>query len=118
MSTASRNCRFHPQRLQVVGLNAPFTFGSFGGGPWALRPKRFQWLTNITAEFKIAAFSKRHMHLSEKKHFSGACVSCASSLMASITTSLSICGLEAVAGTSPPSSFRQFSRGPPRVLAA
>ena len=31
--------------------------GSFGGGPWALRPKRLQWLNHtITTGFKIAAF--------------------------------------------------------------
>ncbi len=101
MSTASRNCRFHQQRLQVVGLNAPLTFGSFGGGPWALRPKRLQWLTNITAGFEIAAFRKSVL-----------------SLMALYNSTLSICGLEAVAGTSPPSSFRQFSQGPPIVMAS
>jgi hypothetical protein len=37
-----------------------FTPGSFGGGPWALRPKRLQWLNHtITTGFKIAAFRKR-----------------------------------------------------------
>ena len=39
--------------LETYSLQAP---GSFGGGPWALRPKRLQWLTNITTGFKIAAF--------------------------------------------------------------
>ena len=56
MSTASRNCRFHMQRLRVLGFNAPHILGSFGSGPWALRPKRLQWLSNIRAGFKIAAF--------------------------------------------------------------
>ncbi len=55
VSTASRNCRFHQQRLQGWGNNAPQPSESFGAGPWALRPKRLQWLTNISAEFKIAA---------------------------------------------------------------
>jgi hypothetical protein len=55
VSTASRNCRIHQQRLQAERHNARSVSGSFGGGPWALRPKRLQWLTNITAEFKIAA---------------------------------------------------------------
>jgi len=36
-----------------------FTPGSFGGGPWTLRPKRLQWLNHtITTGFKIAAFPK------------------------------------------------------------
>ena len=42
--------------LETYSLQVP---GSFGGGPWALRPKRLQWLTNITTGFKIAAFRKR-----------------------------------------------------------
>ena len=42
--------------LETYSLQAP---GSFGGGPWTLRPKRLQWLTNITTGFKIAAFRKR-----------------------------------------------------------
>ena len=34
-----------------------FTPGSYGGGPWTLRPKRLQWLNHtITTGFKIAAF--------------------------------------------------------------
>ena len=96
MSTASRNCRIHQQRLQAARFNARAVSESFGGGPWVLRPKRLQWLTNITAEFKIAAFRSQ-----------------VSSLLALITPSLSICGLEALAGTSPPSSFLQYSREPP-----
>ena len=56
--------------LETYSLQVP---GSFGGGPWALRPKRLQWLTNITAGFKIAALCQVHMHLSEKSNnFSGA----------------------------------------------
>jgi hypothetical protein len=113
VSTASRNCRIHQQRLQAARFNARAVSGSFGSGPWALRPKRLQWLTNITAEFKIAAFFQRHMHLSEKKHFSGACVSQVSSRMALYHTSLSICGLEAVAGTFPPFLFFKLTHGPP-----
>ena len=38
--------------LEPYSLHVP---GSFGGGPWTLRPKRLQWLTNITTGFKIAA---------------------------------------------------------------
>ena len=34
-----------------------FTPGSFGGGPWTLRPKRLQWLNHtITTGFKIAEY--------------------------------------------------------------
>ncbi len=96
VSTASRNCRFHQQRLQAWRTDALLASESFGGGPWALGPKRLQWLTNITDGFKIAAF-----------------LSCASSLMAHHTTHLCNCGLEALAGTSPPTSFLQFSHRPP-----
>jgi hypothetical protein len=39
--------------LEPYSLHVP---GSSGGGPWTLRPKRLQWLTNITTGFKIAAF--------------------------------------------------------------
>ena len=56
MSTASRNCRFQKQRLRVLGFNAPHILGSSGSGPWAIGPKRLQWLSNIRAGFKIAAF--------------------------------------------------------------
>ena len=56
MCTAFSYCRFHQQRLRVLGGYAPIILGSSGSGPWALRPKRLQWLTNIRAGFKIAAF--------------------------------------------------------------
>ena len=55
MSTASRNCWFHLRRLQAVRNYARAVSESFAGGPWALGPKRLQWLSNITVEFKIAA---------------------------------------------------------------
>jgi hypothetical protein len=56
MCTAFSYCRFQKQRLQGFGSNAPRSSGSFGFGPWPLRPKRLQWLSNIRAGFKIAAF--------------------------------------------------------------
>ena len=56
MCTAFSYCRFQKQRLRVLGGYAPTILGSFGSGPWAIRPKRLQWLTNIRAGFKIAAF--------------------------------------------------------------
>jgi hypothetical protein len=100
VSTASRNCRIHQQRLQAARFNARAVSESFGGGPWVLRPKRLQWLTNITDGFKIAAF-----------------LSCASSLMALHTTQLCNCGLEALAGTSPPFLFFKLTHGPPCLAA-
>ncbi len=69
MCTAFPYGRSRERRLQAEGINALSEFGSFGSGPWALRPKRLQWLKrfdfskrsqnrpNIRAEFKIAAFS-------------------------------------------------------------
>ena len=40
--------------LEIYSLHV---LGSSGGGPWALRPKRLQWLNHtITTGFKIAAF--------------------------------------------------------------
>ncbi len=62
MSTAFRYCGLEGG---ACGLRvcAPFALGSFGGGPWALRLKRLQWLTNITDGFKIAALSLRGFKL-------------------------------------------------------
>ena len=66
MSTAFRYCGLDGGACGR-GVCAPFALGSFGGGPWALRPKRLQWLKrfgfskksqnrpNITDGFKIAA---------------------------------------------------------------
>ena len=55
LSTASHQCRVRLQRLRNSGNHAPEFPGSSGSGPWALRPKRLQWLTNIRSGFKIAA---------------------------------------------------------------
>jgi hypothetical protein len=96
VSTASRNCRFHQQRLQALRNNALTASESSGGGPWVIRPKRLRWLANITVGFKIAAFFRL-----------------VSSLKAFYTTTDSICGFEAMAGASPPFSFPLTARGPP-----
>ena len=56
MCTAFSYCGIQKQRLRGLGIYAPISSGSFVSGPWALRPKRLQWLTNIRAGFKIAAF--------------------------------------------------------------
>ena len=130
--------------------------GSFGGGPWALRPKRLQWLKristksekrhNITAGFKIAAFlnvflgcvasflhavtpAKAEAQLStvfgwrkldsrlrgnDKQEGWGAKPmkhSQALSLTANYHFTISICGLEAMAGTSPPFFFARWKVG-------
>ena len=55
MCTAFPHRRFSVQRLLEMVHAIIFT-GSSGSGPWALRPKRLQWLTNISSGFKIAAF--------------------------------------------------------------
>ena len=55
MCTAFPHIWFSVQRLLGV-IHAIIFTGSSGSGPWALRPKRLQWLANITAGFKIAAF--------------------------------------------------------------
>ena len=67
MSTASRNCRFHGQRLQGLENYASKSSGSFNLDPWALRPERLQWLNRLVTpkrnksevEAKIAAPSDR-----------------------------------------------------------
>ena len=65
VSTASLYCRFHVQRLQMLGNYAPGFSESFGQTPRALRPE-CQWRQNRLgqlrrvqshAEAKIAAFS-------------------------------------------------------------
>ena len=55
MSTTFRYCGSEGSACRR-GSYVPPASGSFVGGPWAIRPKRLQWLTNITAGFKIAAF--------------------------------------------------------------
>ena len=111
MSTASRNCRNHVQRLRALGFNAPRAPGSRREDPWILRSMRLKWLNNPSGkpqtpcdlglckndpEAKIAAFQGRAL-----------------SLTTQTTLSTSICRLEARAGTSPPPSIRKNVRGPP-----
>ena len=139
-----------------VGAYSPHSPGSFGGGPWTLRPKRLQWLRrfstkierrpNITAGFKIAAFLNVVMRfgsifsISVTPAQAGAQLSTilewrkvdsrlrgndelgerrskpmnhsqALSLTAIYHSPLSICGLEAMAGTSPPFFLHQMKAG-------
>ena len=124
MSTASRNCRFHGQRLQEMGKIAPRSVGSRREDPWALRPMRLKWLNNPGGkrqtpcdpglckndpEAKTAASLNLRERFSEK----GARGGRALSLTILNSTSSSICRLEARAGTSPPPSLREYERGPP-----
>ena len=137
MCTAFSYCRVHQQRLRAAGSYAPSASGSSGVGPWTLRPKRLQWLTNINIGFKIAAFFKcwvgfgapvpassfprkresMFLRREEMPAFAGMTaqgvvradqttrISQALSLSAISHSTLSICGLEAMAGTSPPFSL-------------
>ena len=108
MSTASRNCRNHVQRLRALGFNAPRAPGSRREDPWALRSTRLRWLNNpggkpqtpcdpglckCKPKAKTAAFQGRALSqttLSYPTH--------------------RICRLEARTGTSPPPSFLTLRR--------
>jgi hypothetical protein len=105
VSTASRNCRNHVQRLRASGFNAPRASGSRREDPRILRSARLGWLNNLSGKHwtpcdlrlckndpqaKTAAFQGRALSLTTKT-----------------TLSTSICGLEARAGTSPPPSILQ-----------
>ena len=120
MSTASRNCRNHGQRLQERGTNAPFTSGSRREDPWILRSMRLRWLNNLSGkhqtpcdlglckndpEAKTAASLKVRQRFSGKSdNFSGVGGCRALSQTTLSYPTLRICRLEARAGTSPPPS--------------
>jgi hypothetical protein len=53
VSTASLYCGNHGQRLQERGTNAPFTSGSFGLDPRALRSERLRWLNNLSGKLTV-----------------------------------------------------------------
>jgi hypothetical protein len=131
VSTASRNCGNHGQRLQERGTNAPFISGSFGQDPRALRSERLQWLNNLSGkhqtpcdlglcknepEYKIAAFltkSATARFSPAPKSAGGVSGSLALSQPPHFPKHPRTYGLEAVAGTSPPFSFTPNSRAPP-----
>jgi hypothetical protein len=111
VSTASRNCRNHGQRLQERGKTAPRSVGSRREDPGTLWSPRLRWLNNpggkpktpcdpglckSDPEAKTAAFQSRALSLTNPN-----------------STSSSICRLEARAGTSPPPSILEYERGPP-----
>ena len=110
VSTASRNCRFHVQRLRGWGNYAPQSSGSQGQDPWILRSTRLRWLNNPSGKHQ------KPCDLGLCKHETGvkdaAFLNRASAQPPKHTTT-STCGLEATAGASPPSSFLQHQRAPP-----
>ena len=129
MSTASRNCRNHVQRLQERGKIAPRSVGSRGLDPWALRPMRLQWQNNPSGKLTVPpTLFRKVLQLSGRGRWTpydlGLCKNDpyaktaafqgrALSLTTQTTLSTSICRLEARAGTSPPPSIRKYDRGPP-----
>ena len=111
VSTASRNCRNHVQRLQERGKIAPRSVGSRREDPGTLWSPRLRWLNNPGGkpqtpcdpglckndpEAKTAAFQGRALSLTNLN-----------------STSSSICRLEAKAGNSPPPSSSNTPRAPP-----
>jgi hypothetical protein len=124
VSTASRNCRNHVQRLQERGKIAPRSVGSRREDPGTLWSPRLRWLNNPGGkpqtpcdpglckndpEAKTAASLNLRERFSEK----GARGGRALSLTHLNSTSFSICRLEAMAGTSPPPSSSNGPRAPP-----
>ena len=124
MSTASRNCRNHGQRLRERGQTAPRSIGSLGQDPGTLRSPRLGWLNNLSGklwtpcdlrlckndpEAKTAASLYLRERFSEKGVRGGRALS----LTTQTTLSTSLCRLEARAGASPPPSFLQMERRSP-----
>ena len=109
MSTASRNCRNHVQRLRASGFNAPRASGSRREDPRILRSARLGWLNNLSGKLwtpcdlrlckndpqaKTAAFQGRALSLTKQTpNFS------------------SICRLESQGGDIPSTFFLQPAEG-------
>ena len=124
MSTASRNCRNHVQRLRAGGGNAPQASGSRGLDPWILRSARLRWLNNPSGKHQTPcdlglckndpqAKTAASLNLRERFSEKGARGGQALSLTILNSTLFSICRLEARAGTSPPPSLLKIERRPP-----
>ena len=111
VSTASRNCRFHVQRLQERGKIAPRSVGSRREDPGALWPSRLQWQNNPGGKRKIPC--DPGLCQSDPEAKTAAFQGRALSLTTQTPLSTSICRLEARAGTSPPPSSSKNQRGPP-----
>ena len=111
MSTASRNCRNHVQRLRAGGGNAPRASGSRREDPRILRSARLKWLNNPSGKHQIPY--DLGLCQSEPEAKTAAFQGRALSLTTQTILSTSICRLEARAGTSPPPSIPKYERGPP-----
>ena len=111
MSTASRNCRFHVQRLQERGKIAPRSVGSRREDPGTLWSPRLRWLNNLSGKHQTPYDLGLCKNDPEAK--TAASQGRALSLNILNSTSSSICRLEARAGTSPPPSSSNTPRAPP-----
>ena len=111
VSTASRNCRNHVQRLRAGGGNAPQASGSRGLEPWILRSMRLQWHNNPSGKHQTPYDLGLCQSESEAK--TAAFQGRALSQTIPLNPNLRICRLEARAGTSPPPSILEYERGPP-----
>ena len=121
VSTASRNCRNHVQRLRGWGNYAPQSSGRQGEDPGVLRPLCPTWQSNSSGKPQTpcdleqcesdplsenAAFLKLRQRFSEKSdNFSGVGGGRASGQTTLSFSTTRICRLEARTGTSPPLSF-------------
>lgn len=109
VSTASRNCRFHVQRLRTLGFNAPRAPGSRREDPRILRSARLGWLNNLSGKHQTPydlGLCKNDPY-AKTAAFQGRALS----LTTQTTLSTSICRLEARAGTSPPPSVLRKPAG-------
>ena len=111
VSTASRNCRNHVQRLRERGKTAPRSIGSRREDPGALWSPRLQWQNNLGGKHQTPC--DPGLCQSDPEAKTAASQGRALSLTNPNTTPSSICRLEARAGTSPPPSSFPKSRGPP-----
>jgi hypothetical protein len=111
VSTASRNCRNHGQRLRALGFNAPQVPGSQRLVPWILRSTRLKWLNNPSGKPQTPC----DLGLCKCKPKAKTAAFQGRALSHTIlpTTLSSICRLEAGAGTSPPPSSSSQPRAPP-----
>src|SRR5215207_3873045 len=117
VSTASRNCRNHGQRLQERGQTAPRSVGSRREDPGTLWSPRLGWLNNLSGKLTVPpTLFRKVLQLSGRGRWTpydlGLCKndpeaktaasqSRALSLNNQSPPFTSICRLEARAGTSP-----------------
>jgi len=119
VSTASRNCRIHLQRLRAKGHNGSFPPGNKGPAPRTLRSVRLEWLNHLSGKPTGGAPHKGDTRapcdLGLYKCRSSAKIAASlnqvSSLNHAPNTAKTL--LEAMAGASPSFSYFNHSRGPP-----